>query len=322
MTTIFFSEADFYAQQRSIDNKAVLAFCLALGLHAGLFFGSRYMPHLTRPVPVIEDFIDVEFISLEKEEPAPEEPSSGEMSAPPPLDVPRQQPEETGPEAVAVVPDPEPDTELPPPPEVKPVSIRPLRLKKKIAADTRLEEEKIEQRLKRLKQEQQRKARALARKRKEQQRKAEALARAKAAELEAVKAARDARKVAEMYRAQQNNYKGRETRPNDSNSAGSNMQSSLALQYYASVKEHIKRFWQLTESRNWDPGLQAIVSFTINKNGDICNLQIEEKSGDPVFDQLAKKALLDAAPMPAIPGILRKTKVDIGLRFNPGSLGS
>ncbi|MDR3631798.1 MAG: cell envelope integrity protein TolA [Desulfocapsaceae bacterium] len=93
--------------------------------------------------------------------------------------------------------------------------------------------------------------------------------------------------------------------------------SALDSQYQAAIYKRIQQFWSLPDIKKWDPSLTAVVVITINQDGSISNQFFEKRSGDSSFDQYVEKTLHDCVPLPPIPGALRKSQYEIGLRFKP-----
>lgn len=67
---------------------------------------------------------------------------------------------------------------------------------------------------------------------------------------------------------------------------GKTTQSIVEQTYWRAVAQRVKSFWVLPEKGKWDSNLLAMVVITINKDGEIVNIQFDQKSSDPLFDQL------------------------------------
>ncbi len=102
------------------------------------------------------------------------------------------------------------------------------------------------------------------------------------------------------------------------NSTGSS--NLIENQYFASIVNRLHQFWALPENLQKNPNLTAVAVITVRKNGSIANLMFESKSGDRVFDQFVRKAIRSADPLPPIPPALKRQRIEIGLRFKPGSI--
>jgi len=69
--------------------------------------------------------------------------------------------------------------------------------------------------------------------------------------------------------------------------------------YFSRVQDKIDRLWVATWSRSG--GAAATILFRIQKNGTIRDVQIEQPSGDWLFDQAALRAIHEANPLPPLP---------------------
>jgi len=69
--------------------------------------------------------------------------------------------------------------------------------------------------------------------------------------------------------------------------------------YFSRVQNKIDRQWVATRSRVG--GASAVVLFRIQKNGMIQAVQMEQPSGDWIFDQAALRAVQEASPLPPLP---------------------
>jgi colicin import membrane protein len=111
------------------------------------------------------------------------------------------------------------------------------------------------------------------------------------------------------------------TRPSNSNATVSGSSSSqIERMYYAAITNRLLQFWALPESMQKQSNLMSTAVITINKNGQIANIQMENRSGDRVFDQFVTRTIKAANPMPAIPAAMKKQRVEIGLNFKPGGI--
>lgn len=94
----------------------------------------------------------------------------------------------------------------------------------------------------------------------------------------------------------------------------------IASQYNAAIMNRLLHYWALPGFMQKNPDLVATAVITIKKNGTIADLFFENKSGDRVFDQFVRKAILAADPLPPIPPAMKKQRYEIGLHFKPGSI--
>jgi protein TonB len=87
--------------------------------------------------------------------------------------------------------------------------------------------------------------------------------------------------------------------------------------YYAAlVKERVAQRWQ---TAGVDPRLQTappvIVTFDIRRDGSVANIRILQRSGNPQLDYSCQRAILDAAPFPALPAGFERNSANIEFWF-------
>lgn len=70
------------------------------------------------------------------------------------------------------------------------------------------------------------------------------------------------------------------------------------IMYTQQLQRQVQASWIVTEKR---PGLAASVSFKIQPDGDIQEVELTQSSGDGVFDQSVVRAIRKAAPFPPPP---------------------
>ena len=282
-----------------------------------------------------------------KPEPKPEPVPA--RAAPPPEPAPPPPP-----------PKPEPKPEPPPPePTVaakEPVSLSPVQRKQKLAQDTRLQEERDrvrqeeEKRLARELEQRKRQAdeRELAKKLEEQKRNAErrlqeqreqerqkaiadarrkqAQEEARQAEAEARRAeaeARSAREALASTRAEASRQTAAiQSAATQAATGRQQGNSGIEQQYWAQVAQRVRSYWVLPEMRRWDAALLARVVITINNDGQVTRIAFDERSNDPLFDQLVEKTIRQASPMPRFPAIMQQGTTQVGFKFRPGELGN
>ncbi|MFN2432060.1 MAG: energy transducer TonB [Gemmatimonadota bacterium] len=68
--------------------------------------------------------------------------------------------------------------------------------------------------------------------------------------------------------------------------------------YLERLVNKIGRNWQRTANRR---EARALVYFRVERTGKVSGIEIEESSGDFLFDQAALRAVSDASPMPPLP---------------------
>lgn len=311
---ITFSEKEFYEQQDQDDRRWGRALNFAIILHAAVFAGALYLPDLFDRKPILDEVMTIDLVSMP-------EPPVVTAETQPPASVQKPPPE---PEPVQPSPEPEeavpvasvePVSETAPIPvvEVKPISVRPLKRKIKKAKDTRLAEERQrEQRaaeLKRQQQEQQEQQRA----------RQKAMAMARQEEQRAEDAARRARAELASVLREQETFRS----PKRSTAGGSGnkqVNSAIEKQYYMDLASRVQRLWVLPEIKKWSTTLETIVEFTVLRDGRLINVNIAKSSGDLFFDRFAKETVRKATPMPPIPAVLRKERMDIGFRLRPAGI--
>jgi colicin import membrane protein len=71
------------------------------------------------------------------------------------------------------------------------------------------------------------------------------------------------------------------------------------VSYYSLIEQTIEQGW-VYPGRNIS-GLEAIISITINKDGEIIIQEIKKSSGDVLYDRSAIKAITNASPLPPPP---------------------
>jgi colicin import membrane protein len=270
---------------------------LALVVHVVTFTLSAKLPEILHRKILPDQVVTVNLVSL------PEAGGPPQQQEAPPARVETKVPEPVvKPEAAVKIPV-EPKAEPAPAPAqpVKPVSLKPLKRKVMKTDPKKLAEEE-------------------ARRKRELERQKD-LAQAQQEEKRAKEAAEDARAaLAEMI--QRKGAQQASASPARS-SSGSGQVNSLAEQiFYAAIYDRVKQFWILPEMRKWDPSLETRVVVTIRANGSIAGTVIEKKSGDPFYDQYVMKTVEKAAPLPAIPKMLKMSSVEVGLVFKPGDLST
>jgi colicin import membrane protein len=74
----------------------------------------------------------------------------------------------------------------------------------------------------------------------------------------------------------------------------------------------ITRNWATADFQNKNKGLVAVINIRIMRNGSVTILGWEKKSGNPLFDREALRAINDSSPLPPPPG-----EIERSIRFNP-----
>jgi len=271
-----------------------IAFNLAVGIHLLFVACVIYLPQIFKSKPKHVEIYSVDLVNYV--EPAPAAPAQAAPAKPKEVVKPKPEARKTAP--IAETPAP-----VKPAPE-KVVSLKPI--KKKVVSETPPKPDLDRQRR---------------------------LVEAKVAQRAAAEAARQAQEEADLQRrlleadlaearqiaAQINANNTPSTGTSEKQGGGSNL-TGIEAQFMNAIKIHIHQYWQLPAIKSWDPNLTTRVAITFNRNGNIRSIDIEESSGDKLFDQYVRKALQDADPLPAIPPALRKSVYDIGFFFKPGGI--
>jgi TonB family protein len=100
---------------------------------------------------------------------------------------------------------------------------------------------------------------------------------------------------------------------------GTSAASALVGLYGNKVREAIQREWRLVNDQSLT-GLKAVLEVQIRKNGEVINVQVVKPSGNPMFDDAAKRAVMNAAPLPAVPEVIVQSSTRLILTFLPGSI--
>jgi TonB family protein len=88
--------------------------------------------------------------------------------------------------------------------------------------------------------------------------------------------------------------------------------------YYHSIWRRIQEEWILSPSlleEIEDP--ETVIVIKIRRDGSIVDSWFEEKSGSPIYDESAMRAIKKANPLPPFPEELEEDILEVGIRFNP-----
>ena len=80
------------------------------------------------------------------------------------------------------------------------------------------------------------------------------------------------------------------------------------------LRDRIAQHWN-TANVHALPSQQCAISFNIARNGTVSNVQVSQPSGDYLLDASAKRAVLDANPLPALPQQFDRDQATVELRF-------
>lgn len=320
MDGIHFNERDFFQEQQEQDRCWKWPLNLAIALHVVVFAASIFLPELIERRPLLDNVVTVDLVSMPEPAaapPAPVQPVAKPAEPKTPVKAPEPAPEPEVAE-VSVAPEPEvaPESSAP----AKPISLKPLKRKIKKAKDTRLAEEKErERRAKALQQKTlDRKKAEQAKKRAEQLRRQRDIAEAKRTQQEAERAADEA--IKELRSAIRESGAASTASRSSGASSRRKVQSIAVQQYASSLNAWIGSHWKIPEMLKKNRNLKTMVALTIRRDGSIVNMQIEQKSGDPFFDQSVMKALHNSSPMPRFPGVMTENSQEFILGFTPFGL--
>jgi TonB family protein len=84
--------------------------------------------------------------------------------------------------------------------------------------------------------------------------------------------------------------------------------------YVELMRDRISQRWN-TASVHSLPSQKCAVSFTIARNGTVTNVQVTQPSGDYLLDTSAKRAVLDANPLPPLPPQFERNDATVELWF-------
>jgi protein TonB len=80
------------------------------------------------------------------------------------------------------------------------------------------------------------------------------------------------------------------------------------------MRERIAQHWN-TANVHALPSQKCAVTFTIARNGTVSNVQVSQPSGDYLLDTSAKRAILDADPLPALPREFERSEATVEIWF-------
>jgi protein TonB len=84
--------------------------------------------------------------------------------------------------------------------------------------------------------------------------------------------------------------------------------------YVNLMRDRISQRWNTADVRSL-PSQKCAVAFTIARNGAVSNVQVSQPSGNYLLDTSAKRAVIDANPLPALPAELQRNEVTVELWF-------
>jgi len=80
------------------------------------------------------------------------------------------------------------------------------------------------------------------------------------------------------------------------------------------LRDRIAQHWN-TANVHTQPSQRCAVSFAIARNGTVSNVQVSQPSGDYLLDTSARRAVLDANPLPALPQQFDRSEATVELWF-------
>jgi protein TonB len=84
--------------------------------------------------------------------------------------------------------------------------------------------------------------------------------------------------------------------------------------YVDLMRDRISQHWN-TASVHSSPSQRCQISFTIARNGTVSNVQVSQPSGDYLLDTSAKRAVMDATPLPPLPPQFERNEATVDLWF-------
>jgi TonB family protein len=101
---------------------------------------------------------------------------------------------------------------------------------------------------------------------------------------------------------------------------GSKALDPAMQRYILGVWEKIKDSWGLPGMASFKKDLSTKVTIKIRKDGRIVDINMEERSGNKIYDESILRVLRSVDPLPPIPASLNMDMIEIGFRFMPGAL--
>jgi protein TonB len=83
--------------------------------------------------------------------------------------------------------------------------------------------------------------------------------------------------------------------------------------YLKAIADRLDKQWK--PPQEFQPDTVCQVTFVIGHSGDISGSQISKSSGDPLFDQLALRAVLYANPLPPLPNGFPDDTLKVHMKF-------
>lgn len=83
--------------------------------------------------------------------------------------------------------------------------------------------------------------------------------------------------------------------------------------YVHSVKKKLDSNWNVVSG--FDRRIFTQMAFTIGRNGNITEIEVEESSGNDAFDLAARRAVEYSSPLPPLPGDFQEPNLRVHVRF-------
>jgi TonB family protein len=99
-----------------------------------------------------------------------------------------------------------------------------------------------------------------------------------------------------------------------SGGGGSGLQGFLESRYIQTVRDHLNRYWSVTETVK-GKGYEAFVSVIVDRRGKIVNWSVR-RSGNRLFDEKVERAVAEADPLPPVPNGMAGERFEFELRFS------
>ncbi|MEE2840285.1 MAG: energy transducer TonB [Acidobacteriota bacterium] len=92
-------------------------------------------------------------------------------------------------------------------------------------------------------------------------------------------------------------------------------QGAMDSWYVRQVEQRVGQNWLKTSLGQLERPVQTVISFEINRNGNIESIQIEQRSGIRSVDLAAERAIQASGPLPPLPFEFRQQKVKFVAHF-------
>ncbi len=293
------------------DDQWKTPFSLAIGLHILVLVLSLLPASLFYQRPDIEEVVTINLFTVEELK----QPKPTPKKAPPPQPKPEPvKPREITPPPPVVKPVTSIAQEPPPAPAppAKVVSLRPRKIKKKIVPPEEIKPKISDN--KRLKALERIQARV------NQQKEIEKAKHDLASLRNSIHTTKPAPQPTPQPVSHTPEPSSSKSSPSARSTGSAELMDKALKRYYIAISRKIHDHWVLPEMQNWDNSLEALIVIVVNRNGKINKSFFEKESENSYFNQFVEKTINDAAPMPHFPADLKKTQLEIGLRFHPSGL--